>query len=161
MIRYYIVTPSQTECKIDEVKDTYWFTNPIKREGYKYKYMAEIMQISHWKRRSLYFSDSCYLEVYTYGEKKNITINGWTFKPSEIKANYALTPKFRGMELWFKCTTPSGKGIKWYCNHRDSVCPHSVIKTYFEEIIRISQYPTDDVARKHTYIDPNLHVRRK
>ena len=160
MIRYFIVTPGQIECKIEEVKDTYWFTNPIKKEGYKHKYMAEIMQISHWKSRSLSYSDTCYMEIYTYGDKKTIVIKGWKFQPSEIKANYAQTLRFCGMELWFKCTTPDGKDIQWYYNDSRSACPHDMIMAYFREINRISQYPTEEIARQHTYNDPYLHVRR-
>lgn len=160
MIRYFVVTPDQAESKVDEVKDTYWFTNPIKKEGFRHKCMAEIILISHWKSRSLSYSDTCYMELYTFGDKKNFTINGWKFLPTGIKANYALTTKFCGMELWFKCITPEGKEIEWYYNDRKSACPHDLIKVYFHEINRISQYPNDEVAKQHSYNDPNLHVRR-
>ena len=159
MIRYFVVNSDQTEIKVDEVENTYWFSNPIKREGFRHKKMVEIIQISHWKGRSLSYSDTCIMDVYTYGEKKPISINGWNFPPTGIKAKYALTAKFCGMELWFKCTTPEGKDIVWYYNERGSACPHEVIKSYFHEIRRISEYPNDEVARRFTFNEPNLHVR--
>lgn len=160
MIRYFVVNPSAQESNVDEVKDTYWFTNPIKKEAHKHKCMVEAIVISHWKSKSLSYSDTCHLELYTFGEKKPITINGWIFKPAGIKANYALTAKFCGMELWFDCVTPEGKEITWYRNDRHSASPHSVIKAYFKEINRISQYRTMEEAKDHTYNDPFLHVRR-
>lgn len=160
MIRYYVVEPSAQESKVDEVKDTYWFTNPIKKEGYRHNCMIEVHQIDHWSKKSMSYSDTCYLEVYTYGDMKPITINGWKFQPSGIKANYAQTPRFCGMEMWFKCVTPEGKEIEWYKNDGHSASPHSVIKAYFNEINRISQYRTEEEAEKHTYNDPYLHVRR-
>jgi hypothetical protein len=64
------------------------------------------------------------------------------------------------MEMWFKCVTPEGKEIEWYKNDGHSASPHSVIKAYFKEINRISQYRTDEEAERHTYNDPYLHVRR-
>lgn len=160
MIRYFVVNPDLNECKVEEVQDTYWFTTPIKKEGFKHKCMVEIMQISHWKSRNLSYSDTCYMEIFTFGDKKDIVKNGWIFKPSEIKANYAQTTRFCGMELWFKCISPDGKDIDWYYNDSRSASPNSVIKAYFKEINRISQYPTGEVAESHTYYDPYIHVFR-
>lgn len=160
MLRYLIIEPQGSDYKIEEVKDTYWFTTPIKKEAYKHKYMAEVHQISHWKKSMYSWSDTCYMDVYTYGDEKPIKINGWLFKTTGIKSNYACTRRFDGMELWFKCTPPDGKEIEWYCNDHKSVTPHEVLKSYFNEINRISQYHTVEEAMKHTYNDPNLHVWR-
>ncbi len=159
MIRYFVVEPSSQESKVEEVKNSYWFSTPIKKEGYKHKCMIEVMQIEHWKCKSMSYSDTCHLEIYTYGDMKPVTINGWVFKPSKITANYAFTPRFCGMEMWFKCTTPEGKEIEWYKNSDSVASPHSVIKAYFSEIYRISQYRTEEEAERHTYNNPHLHVR--
>ena len=158
--RYFVVSPSGNNCEVKEIEDNYWFTNPLKEEGRSHRYMAVVEQISHWNnRRSLSSSDSITLEIYTYGEKKAITINGWRFPHSGISANYALTDRFTGMELWFKCTTPDGKEINWYKNDRESASPHHVIITFFKEINRISQYRTEEEAKKHTNNEPFFHVR--
>jgi len=160
MVRYLIVNPQGNEYNIEEVEDTYWFTTPIKKEAYKHKYMASVNQINHWKKSFYSWSDTCYIDVYTYGDEKPILINGWKFKTQGIKSNYASTNRFDGMELWFKCTTPEGKEIEWYYNDHKSVTPHKVLESYFKEINRISQYRTFEEAKENSYHDPFLHVRR-
>ena len=160
MFRYLIINPQGSEYKVEETKDTYWFSTPIKKEGYKHQYMASVHQISHWKNSSLSWSDTCYIEIYTYGSLKPIMINGWTFKTSDIRSNYACSRRFDGMELWFDCITPKGEEIEWYYNDHKSVTPHKVLESYFKEINRISQYRTLEEVKDHTYNDPFLHVRR-
>lgn len=160
MIRYLVIEPSANEWKVSEIQDTYWFTTPIKKEGYKHKYMADVHQISHWKKSAYSWSDTCYIDIYTYGDEKPILINGWRFKTTGIRSNYASSNRFDGMELWFKCTTPEGKDIEWYYNDHKSVTPHKVLQSYFAEIHRISQYRSEEEAKKNTYNDPYLHVRR-
>lgn len=93
--------------------NTYWVSIPIKKEGYRHGYMAGVHHISHWKKSSISWSDTCYIDIYTYGDEKPILINGWTFKPTGIRSNYACSNRFDGMELWFKCSTPEGKDIEW------------------------------------------------
>ena len=73
-MRYLVIESSAQECKVHEIKDTYWFTSPVKKEGYQHKYMASVSQISHWKKSMYSWSDTCYIHIYTYGEEKPIFI---------------------------------------------------------------------------------------
>lgn len=160
MISYYVVNMWDKDIKLVKVPDDYWFSNPIKKEGYKHELMSEICFIDHWRKsKSLSFSVSCTMYFYKYGNRVPITINGWTFYPDKIRGKYALSRYFYGMEMWFNCDTPNGQRIEWYCNF--SAANHEeFIKLYFKEINRISKYKTFEDAKAHTYIDPKLKVLR-
>jgi hypothetical protein len=159
MTNYFIVDICGDEIKLTKVPDNYWFSNPVKKEGYKHKFMVETSHLNHWKNsKSLSYSVSCSMYVYTYGDKKPLSFGGWTFYPDRIRSKYALTNRFSGMEMWFVCMSPDGEKVEWYCNFHNSANHEEFIKHYFEEIIRISKYGTIDEARKHTYNDPFLRV---
>ena len=161
MTKYYIVNYVGREVDTIEAPDNYWFSTPIKKEGYKHKLMAEICFIDHWKNsRSLSSSITCHLYVYSYGNKENISLAGWTFFPDKIKGKYALTNKFMGMEMWFTCVSPTGEKYEWYRNSRSVGTHFDFVKFYFKEILRLSKFKTISEAKEHTYNDPSLRVYR-
>lgn len=156
---YYIVEKNGGDFSTKEVRDESWFKDPIQKEGSQHQYMAEVHIHSHWKSSNLanlQTKDTTWIYVYTFGKRKEIELNGWSFKP-EVTIRSALTNHFSGMEMSFQISSPDGQKGNWYYN--SSASNHmEYIKKYFKEIYRISQYKTMEEARNHRDYDPSLKV---
>lgn len=159
MRKYYIVETNGVGIDVRNVPDDYWFTNPIKKEGHKHKYMVEISYYDHWSGgRTLSSCVSCNINVYSYGRKEPFTISGWTFLPDKIEGKEATSSKFTGMELWFTCVSPEGERTEIYCNQRDAGL-ENIIRFYFRMIVIVSKCHTSIEAKSRMFNDPRCVVR--